>query len=179
MSAPEVVRRYAVTLLEAAREKGVRLRVEQDVEDLLATLRDSPDLVGFLGDRLTRPGLHRQVLQQVFAGRVQPLTLNFLLLLAQRRRVHLLPAVLEAFRELALAQAGIVRAQVRSALELSAEQEGRLGERLSAFTGKRVRLHVQVDGSLRGGLVARVGDVVFDGTVASQLERLRRRLMGR
>lgn len=179
MSAPEVVRRYAVTLLEAAHETGQGQAVGQDVEGLAATLRESAEVVAFLGNRLARPELQAQVLRQVFSGRLQPLTLNFLLLLAQRRRAHLLPAVLEVYQELAEARVGIVRAQVRSASVLTAEQEARLTERLSAYTGRQVRLQTETDPALKGGLVARVGDVVFDGSVASQLERLRRQLMGR
>jgi len=179
MNAPEVVRRYAVTLLEAAQETGVGQQVQQDVQGLLGTLQESVELRGFLGNPLTRPEAHSQALQEMFRGRVQPLTLNFLQLLAQRRRAHLLPAVLEAYQELAEAQAGVVRAQVRTATALSPEQEGRLRERLSAFTGRQVHLETEVDPALRGGIVARVGDMVFDGSVASQLERLRRQLLGR
>jgi F-type H+-transporting ATPase subunit delta len=72
----------------------------------------------------------------------------------------------------------VVQAQVRAAFELSADQVERLVARLSAYTGKQVRLEVQLDRSLRGGMIARVGDTVFDGSLATQLERLHQRLVG-
>ena len=66
--------------------------------------------------------------------------------------------------------------QVRSAKDLTQEQQERLVERLSAFSGKQVRLEVEVDEALKAGFVARLGDQVFDGTLEAQVHRLRRRL---
>jgi len=97
---------------------------------------------------------------------------------AQRRRAYLLPKVLETFLELAEERIGTVRAEVRSAVELSEEQAERLRERLTAYTGKNVRLQVRIDESLRGGLVVRIGDTTFDGSLDTHLERLHRQLSG-
>jgi len=178
MNAPTLVRRYAVTLLEAAVDTQVLEPVHRDVQGLVETLRQSPDLVSFLLDRRLDPGTQHDVLEELFAGKVQGLTLNYLRLVVQRRRAYLLPEVLEAFCKLVEERAGVVRAEVRSAVELSEEQAERLRERLAAYTGKKVRLQVQVDGSLRGGLVARVGDTIFDGSLEAHLERLHRQLRG-
>ena len=73
---------------------------------------------------------------------------------------------------------GILSAEVVSAVELDGEQQKRLAERLAVYTGKQIRLHARVDSTLRGGLVARVGDTVFDGSLDTHLKRLRRRLVG-
>jgi F-type H+-transporting ATPase subunit delta len=178
MNVPEVVRRYAVTLFEAAGERNALAQVQGDVEGLVATLRQSGELISFLDNPLLGVQVQRQTLERLFSGKVQELTLNFLRLMAGRRRAALIPAALEAFLMLVEERAGVVSAQVRSAAELSQEQRERLRARLAAYTGKQVRLEVRVDGSLRGGLVARVGDVVFDGSVNMHLERLRRRLVG-
>ena len=178
MNIPEVARRYAVALMEAAVEAGVLDRVQQDVEGLLATVSQSVELVAFWGDRLHRAEVQENAIRELFADRVEGLTLNFLVLMAQRRRVHLIPQVLDCFVAMGEERAGVVRGQVRSAVELNAEQVERLSARLAAYTGKEVRLEVQVDESLRGGLVARIGDTVFDGSLDAQLERLRQRLVG-
>jgi F-type H+-transporting ATPase subunit delta len=176
--AQEVVRRYASTLLDAATETGVSeeaLRV--DLEGLAATLNASEELTEFVENRLLQPAVKRAGLEAVFSGKVQPLTLNFLRLLADRRRVPLLPAIAVSALEVLDGRSGIATAQVRSASALTEEQMQSLRSRLAAYTGRQIRLDAQVDESLRGGLVASVGDLVFDGTVETQLERLRHRFL--
>lgn len=178
MNAPEVVRRYATTLLEAAAETGVEAQVQTDVECLQATLQSSAELRTCLENRLIEPQVHRALLESLFAGKVQPLTLNFLLLLAERRRIGLIHEVLAACTELFDARRGIVNAEVRSAIELSEEQLQRFRQRLEAYTGKQVRLRTRVDQSIRGGAIARVGDTVFDGSLVRHLQRLHEQLAG-
>jgi len=178
MSAPEVVRRYAATLLEAAAELKVEAQVQADVEGLRATLLASAELGACLGNRLVEAQVHRALLESLFAGKVQPLTLNFLLLLAERGRAGLLPGVLAAFTDLYDARQGVLQAEVRSAVELSEEQRRGIQQRLEAYTGKQVRLSARVDKSLKGGAVARVGDTVFDGSLVRHLESLRAQLAG-
>ena len=179
MRAQEVVRRYATTLLSAASESQIgEEEMRRDLEGLAATLRASPDLVAFVHNRLIEPGVRRSGLEAVFAGKVQPLTLNFLRLLAARRRAALLPEIAQACLDLLDSRSGVATAQVTSAVELSHQQSESLRSRLAAYTGRQIRLEAKVDGSIRGGLVARVGDLVFDGSVGTQLERLRLQLMG-
>lgn len=178
MNAPEVVRRYAATLLDAAEETGVLDAVRSDVQGVLETISNSQELDEFLINPLISPEVQDRTLVAVFDGKVQVLTRNFLSLIAQRRRASFLVSVLSAFTEMVEEREGILSAEVVSAVELSDEQQGRLAERLAAYTGKQIRLHARVDSTLRGGLVARVGDTVFDGSLNTHLERLRRRLVG-
>lgn len=178
MNAPEVVRRYAATLLDAAEETGVLSAVRKDVLGVLETISNSQELDDFLNNPLISPEVQDQTLVAIFDGKVQVLTRNFLSLIAQRRRASFLVSVLSAFTEMVEEREGIISAEVVSAVELSDEQQGRLAERLAVYTGKQIRLHARVDTTLRGGLVARVGDTVFDGSLNTHLERLRRRLVG-
>ena len=178
MKAPEVVQRYAGTLLDAAAETQVFAPVHQDVERLLATLDASAELVSFLTDRLIGEDVKGRVIEQLFTGKVQDLTLNFLLLLARRRRVGLLPEVLNACMELFDERAGVIIAEVRSAVELDEEQADNLRASLAAYTGKEIRLQARIDKKVRGGLIAQVGDTVFDGSLTTHLQRLHRQLVG-
>ncbi|MCC7263878.1 MAG: ATP synthase F1 subunit delta [Candidatus Latescibacteria bacterium] len=178
MSAPEVVRRYAATLLEAAAELKVEAQVQADVEGLQATLQASADLSSCLRNRLIDAQVHRTLLESLFAGKVQPLTLNFLLLLAERRRAGLLPEILAAYIDLFDARQGILQAEVRSAAELSDEQRARFKQCLEVYTGKTVRLSTRVDRSLKGGAIAQVGDTVFDGSLIRHLQHLHEQLAG-
>ncbi|HJP32041.1 MAG: ATP synthase F1 subunit delta [Candidatus Latescibacteria bacterium] len=175
---PEVVRRYAVTLLEAAAETGVSEAVTRDLEGLQASLTGSPDLQEFLGNRLVDGAAAADALAAIFAGKVDNLTTNFLKMVAQRRRANLLGTIVDTALRLIAEREGVATAEVRCATELSGEQVDRLQERLSTHTGQRVQVEVQVDPDLRGGIVARIGDTVFDGSVETQLARLHRRLAG-
>ena len=178
MNAPEVVRRYAVTLLEAADETGATAAVQRDVERLLQTVRQSGELVDFLSNPLADSQAQANVLRQLFSGKVEVLTLNFLRLMAVRGRASIVGAALGNFLDQVAEREGIIGAEVRSAVALSEEQCQRLQARLEHHSGRKVRLEIQVDTSLRGGAVVRVGDTVFDGSVSTYLERLQARLAG-
>ncbi len=178
MNAPEVVRRYAATLLEAADETGATTAVQRDVERLLETVRQSGELADFLANSLADNQAQANVLRELFSGKVEVLTLNFLRLMAVRGRASIIGAALESFLDQVAEREGIISAEVRSAVALSEEQYQRLRERLERRSGRTVRLDVQVDASLRGGAIVRVGDTVFDGSVNTYLERLQARLAG-
>ena len=178
MNAPEVVRRYANTLLEAADETGATADVQRDVEGLVVTLRQSGELDEFLANPLIGAQVQAEALKQLFSGKVEALTSNFLQLMGVRGRAAIIAAALEGFLELVAEREGVVSAEVRSVVELSSEQQQRLQERLERYTGRKVRLEARVDSAVRGGVVARVGDTVFDGSVNTHLERLRQRLAG-
>ena len=175
---PEVVRRYAVTLLEATAERNAADAVREDLDGLQTTLASSSDLREFVDNRLLEPAAFIQAFEALFGGKLNALTLNFLRLLAERRRVHLLQTIVDCAQELLAEQAGISTAQVRSAVALSPEQVDQLQQRLGIHTGGKVRVEVEVDETLQGGLIARIGDTVFDGTIETQLARLHRRLIG-
>ena len=178
MNAPEVVRRYAVTLLEAADETGATAAVQRDVERLLATVGQSDELTEFLANPLVDSQAQAEALRQLFSGKVEGLTLNFLRLMAVRSRAPIIGAALGSFLDQVAEREGIIGAEVRSAVALSTEQCQLLQARLEHHSGRKVRLAVQVDSSLRGGAVVRLGDTVFDGSVNTYLARLQARLAG-
>lgn len=178
MNAPEVVRRYAATLLETAAEASSLEQVAADVEGVGASIGQSAELVDFLRDPLVDASHKGQALEQVFGGKVEELTLNFLLLVAQRRRANVLPEILDAFAQLHKERQGRVTADVVSAVALSEGQIDQLQQRLSAYTGKDVVVEWRLDAGLKGGMIARIGDTVFDGSLGNHLQNLRRRLAG-
>jgi F-type H+-transporting ATPase subunit delta len=113
-------------------------------------------VVGRLGDRLA---IHR-------------LARNFLYVLIDHRRIHALGDILEALETEFDTRLGMVRADVSSALALDDNQQATLRERLSRLTGKQVRCRFSTDPALIGGVVARIGSTVYDGSVRGQLEAL-------
>jgi F-type H+-transporting ATPase subunit delta len=101
---------------------------------------------------------------------------KLLILLAERDRLVLLPDLLASYRERLLDHANVVRAELTSAVELPPERAQAIERRLAELTGRSVALTTRVDASLIGGIVARVGGTVYDGSVTTQLQKLRARL---
>src|SRR5690606_25544612 len=117
-----------------------------------------------------------RVIRQLFEPRLQPLTLRFLLLLIEKQRENVFPAIVQAYRELRDRLTGVVEARARTAQPLAGKEAQQLQQALERLTGQRVRLQVEEDPSLLGGLIVRVGDTVYDGSVRHQLEHLREQM---
>jgi F-type H+-transporting ATPase subunit delta len=115
--------------------------------------------------------------ERTFGKLVGQKTLNLIGLMLRRGRIQELPKLAEEFRRLDNERQGITRATATSASPLTKDEVAALTRRLEDYTGGRVELDVQVDPSLLGGLVVRVGDRLIDGSVRSRLERLRNQLV--
>jgi F-type H+-transporting ATPase subunit delta len=168
--------RYAKALLGAAEEKEALNQVRDDIQGILQLIGESKDLRDFLADPLIHSARKEAAFKSLFSDKVNDLTLGFLLLLCEKRRERALEGIGRALLALLDERRGVITAQVRSAQTLSEAQQVRLSERLSAYSGKEVRLDMEVDEGLKAGFVARLGDQVFDGSLDSQLSRLRRGL---
>jgi F-type H+-transporting ATPase subunit delta len=172
--------RYARALAEVvlAPESGLDandvIKQLQGVEDLL---RDSTDLRHVMFSPAVASSKKRAVLAQFAPGLgLAPVVRNFFYVVIDHRRMEQLAAIREAF-ELAVDETlGFVKAGVTSARSLSGPQRGSLEAELMKVTGKRVRMQFAVDESLIGGVVARIGSTIYDGSVRGQLDALRRRL---
>lgn len=116
-------------------------------------------------------------LTELLGSRVSQPVLNLVALLLRRGRIEELPQVAAQFRRLDDERQGITHATATSAAELTPDEVRALTERLEASTGGRIALDVEVDPSLLGGLVVRVGDRLIDGSVRGRLERLRNQLI--
>jgi F-type H+-transporting ATPase subunit delta len=174
-----VARRYARALHALASEARQAEAVADELAAFDRLLSAEPEL----GEALLRPwvkaGTKRAIVLEV-AGRlgVAPLTRNFLALVAQRRRLGLLPEILQAYRASVDEAAGRIRARVRSAAPLVDDERAALRERLGRRLGKTVLLDTEVDPGLLGGFVAEVGSRLLDMSLRGQLARLRERLAG-
>lgn len=169
-------RRYA----EAAFQVALR-------DDTLETWRSELDLAaGIAGDEralevLANPAIpvdrRAETLDELLGSRVSKPVHNLVSLLLRRGRIEELPQVAARFRRLDDERQGITHATATSAAELTQDEVRAITERLEASTGGRIALDVEVDPSLLGGLVVRVGDRLIDGSVRGRLERLRNQLI--
>jgi F-type H+-transporting ATPase subunit delta len=178
MRAGAAARRYARALFALGREEG---RIEELRRELDA-LGELLDRSAELGNAVLRPLFPSAERRRALAAVCQAMgasdTLRrFCSFLIDRRRVVELQAIRAAYAELADEAAGRLRARVVSASPLSDAQLERLRRALAARTGRQLDLDVEVDASLLGGAVARVGSLVFDGSLRTQLEQLRATLM--
>jgi F-type H+-transporting ATPase subunit delta len=175
-----VARRYARALLEVATENASVDAVLSALEALAQALEASPEM----NDVFLNPAYARSQRWAVLEGLVQqlgtvdPALVNALRLLNDRDRIPQLPSVARLFRDMADRKAGRVRGRVTSAVPLSREAMQRLEKTLEQVTDRRVLLEPKVDPWVLGGASARIGSQVYDGTLRSQLEDLRRQLKG-
>ena len=168
-----IAKPYAQALYDAAAEQAALSRIVGDANQIISLAQESKDLEQFLTNPILSPQFKSEMFQQLLSEAVQPLTLNFLLLLASKQRERFLVAILQAFLKLVDLKAGRVVAQVTSAVPLSDAQQTSLVKQLSDYSGAEVRLELSEDTAIKGGIIVRLGDTVFDGSVATQLQQLR------
>lgn len=173
-----VARRYAKALRALAAAES---RLEP-VADELATFERLLAGEAALRDALTQPWVNaatKRAIVTAVAERLglSPLARNFLALVAQRRRLDLLPDILAAYRVLVDEAAGRVRARVRSAVPLSEAQRAAIRERLGRRLGRTVVIETEVDPALLGGFVAEVGSRLLDASLTGRLRALREQLI--
>ena len=168
-----VSRRYAQALTEEAQKAGSLDAVDADVALLTETLDGSRELRLALTSPVVPHAKKEAVLQSLFGDKLSDLSLRFLRLLVQNQRNGQIPSILNAYRALRDERTGTVEATVRTAKPMSAEERDRLQTALEARADATVRMRVEIDPALIGGLVVRVGDTVYDRSVRHQLETLR------
>lgn len=175
MAKGAVARRYARAVFGIAREKG---ELDAWLADL-ATIRDvleRPELAPLLRDPSVSPAEKRQTVRNSLPPLEQQ-RLNLVYLLIDRGRTDLIGDILEELGRMVNQVRGIEVAEVTTAVPLTKEQAEAVARRLGELTGKEVTLHRAVDPAIVGGIVARVGDKLIDGSVKSRLSLLRERLV--
>jgi len=170
--------RYANAWLDAADELDLLDKVRAEIDVLQSLIHDSEDLAEFLHDRIIPAAAKKRIISEIFEGKVQGITHNFLLLLVSKQRERLLAHILDSCRMILDERDGIVNAEITSALALSSAQEALLKTKLESYTGKQIRMQSRVSPDLIGGFAVRVGDMVFDSSLAVQLQQMRHALIG-
>lgn len=176
MSQRTVARRYATALYEEAGDTGVLEAVDEDVLMLRETLASNDELSRFFESPVIPQEKKDDVIQSLLGDRVEELLVRFLRLLVQKDRETMTLAILDQYQTLRDEHRDIIDVQVTVARPLADEDREAVVEVLENQTGKSVRLDVQKDADVIGGLVVRIGDYVFDGSVRNKLSNLHDRL---
>lgn len=176
MSHSAITKRYASALYAEAEAAGSVDRVDSDMQLLQDTISASADLEQLFVSPVISSASKAAVIKRLFESRIDTLTLRFLLLVIEKGREAMTLAIVDAYRALRDEQRGIVDARVGVAIALNDDENAALKASLSKSFGKDVRLLVEHDKSLVGGLVVQVGDTVYDGSLKHQLSVLRGKL---
>jgi F-type H+-transporting ATPase subunit delta len=172
-SISERIEAYARALLEVARAEGMLGEVEDDLFRFARVFEGNDDLRVALTDPALPTDRRMAVVEELMGGKALNVSAALASFVVGIGRAHELPAIVGRFVELAAAERQHEVAEVRSAVPLDESQRSRLAEALSQATGKRVEVKVIVDEKVLGGIVARVGDTVIDGTIRHRLEQLK------
>lgn len=172
--------RYAKALLDVAVQESDPVAIERDLASLVGVIQQHAELRRVLTSPGTPQSARVSIVQALVArADVQMPLAKLLAMLAERGRLELLPDLLDVYRERLLAHSNVVRATVTSAAPLSADKVRQLEASLGGLTGKKVQLETRVDPSLIGGVVTRIGSTVYDGSIRTQLQKMRQELVER
>lgn len=178
MKSSSIGRRYARALLELAEANKQTERVQKDLAEFADAFEKSRDL----RDVFENPKVSRESRKKVLTAvldrmAVAPIVKSALLMLADRGRMRFIGDVSESFQSIAEARAGRVRAEVVTAVEMPDAYYTELTKVLEQVTGKKIVLVKKQDPSIIAGVVTRVGDKVFDGSVRARLTELKERML--
>lgn len=176
MSDATVARRYAQALYEEAEAADKAEQIADDMRSVQESLDASRELDRFFRSPVIAREKKDAVIGKLFDGKVDPLIVRVMRLLVQKGREDILPDVIRQYGRLRDERLGVVEAQVKSAMPMEFDETEALRKALEAKTDQKVRLRIEVVPELLGGVVVRIGDRVYDGSVQHQLESLRDQL---
>jgi len=173
-----VARRYAAALFDVVRKTGHTDRAGEELQTLVRTIEGHDELRRVFETPAVPAQVKKEIVSSLLkaSGGYSDEVSRLAVMLAERDRLGLLSQLQAVYAERLLADKKIVPAEVVTASPLSDQNRAALTRALGAATGSEVRLTERVDPAIVGGVIARVGSLVFDGSVTRQLERLRQKL---
>lgn len=168
-----VARRYAKALIELAEEEVAVEKYYDELRAFEAVIAENAEALAFFSTPSFTLQTKKELLKEIIAASsFSPTVASFILLLLEENRLGEISPVVRAYRSFADELSGFIRGRVTSALPLAEVQVDEIREALEKSTGKKVLLQVDVDPSLIGGIVTRIGDKIFDGSIKTQLTRI-------
>jgi F-type H+-transporting ATPase subunit delta len=180
LSIQTVARRYATALADVVTARGEARQVQEELSAWEMMMNANPMLM----EVFSNPTIPYEQKSKVLASliervRLRPTTANFLQVLLRNQRLTELTEVNRRFSQVLDERSGVVSAEVTTARPVPESQQEALRAKLAAMTGKQVRLSFTTDEELIGGLVTRIGSTIYDGSVRTQLQQVKERMMGK
>jgi F-type H+-transporting ATPase subunit delta len=173
MATDDLIHGYAQGLFSVVAAEGEIDRVEDELFRIGKLVEDNHELKQALSDQSIDRAQRVKLLEDLLGDKVSPHSLGLITFIVIQERARQLPQILQELSALAAESKSSVIAEVRSAVPLEDGQRERLAEALSKATGKKVDLKVLVDPSVIGGIVAKIGETVIDGSIRHRMEQLR------
>jgi len=169
-----IARRYATALLEIGVETGTLDALVEEIARMAQAFEGSGELRAALADPLVPIAAKHAILADI-ATRLGLNTSakNVVKMLLDRRRIQAIVPIAARLREMADEKRGVIRAEVLTAMPLPEEYFTQLQQQLERVTGRRIALDRKLDPTLIGGVVARVGDTIYDGSLVARLRQLK------
>jgi len=168
---------YANALADIVLEQYAAEPARKQLMDFEGAYAESAELRNFMTSpavsREAKRGVIEKLVARLGASRI---IRNFLLVIVDNQRTHLLPEIAASFEQVIRQRQGVAEAEVSSAMPLNDKQKAALIGNLETVTGKKIQANYSLDPGLLGGAVVRIGDTIYDGSVRNQLDRLRERL---
>jgi F-type H+-transporting ATPase subunit delta len=172
--------RYARALFDVVRKEGGNLeQVEADLQQFVDLFGQHPALASALSNPAIPPSKKQAIATALIerAGNISPVLSKTILMLAERDRLTLLPHIARIYRDRVMDHQQVIRGEVTTAIDLAPERLRTLEQGLQQATGRKVILEARVDPSIIGGVVTRLGSTVYDGSVTTQLQKLKQSLI--
>ncbi len=174
MQVTRLGRRYAKSLLELSIEMGKLEEVKSDIDRLLTVIKESRDFRLFTQSPVINSDIKIKTFDKLFGDTFNELTFNFIQIITRKGREAHLGSIAEGFQELYRKHKGIEKAVVTTAIPLSDQQKEELKQKLNLAVGKSIIIEEKIDPTVIGGMTLRVGDKQYNGSIAHQLNMLRR-----
>ncbi len=169
-----ISKRYARAFFEIAEEEKKLEQYYNELHQFSSVIAQNKDLGGFLANPIFEQESKKKVLEQIIGKlSLSPMTINFLKLLIDKKRIDVLPDIETCYRHLMDETLQTVRVTVKTAFELTPDMQSYIASSLKKMTGKSVDVTVENDKNLLGGIVIGVGDTLYDGSIKNQLNNMR------
>jgi F-type H+-transporting ATPase subunit delta len=169
--------RYANALADMALAQGAAAPVMQQLGDFAAAYTSSTELRNFLASPAISKSEKRGVVEKISSRLgASKIVRNFLFVVIDHQRAHELPEILQSFQDVVRERQGIAEAEVFSPTALNDAQKKEMTQALERLTGKKIEAKFSLDGKLLGGVLVRVGDTIYDGSLRNRLDDMRERL---
>jgi len=176
MAGQQSARRFAQAAFQIAQEADQLSEWRDDLTTIARALGNNEELATLLDSPQVPVETKLKVLDEVLGDGVGLLPRNLVGLLASRSAVVVVPEIVDHFEAMLDASQGVVRADVTTAVKLSADQTAQLTKTLSEVVGADVKVETRVDPAVLGGMIARVGDRVIDGSLRTKLQTMKREI---
>ncbi|MBI5324659.1 MAG: ATP synthase F1 subunit delta [Ignavibacteriae bacterium] len=176
MNEQRVSSRYARALLEIARQNGFTEIIYSDLKFVRHTIEQSRELKILTFSPVVQFWRKKKIYEEILTGKVQPLTMNFIILLTDKRRESLIPDICYQYEVQYYELNNILPIEIESAIELSEEIKNKITIKIEKNTNKKVISDFRINKSIKGGLLIKIQDWVFDASLKNQLEILFKKL---